>query len=171
MNPHSQPPSVSLRGCAARPRRRAALGFTLVEVTLSIALTSTVAVALLALLPVGIDSMRQSALTSAHARILQSVAGHCQMVDWNLLTSTSYQSKVHAFDYQGGELLGTQGDDVTFLARSEVSNARPLPGTSSSNSRMRTVVVRIINGSDAADFGTSAEFRYVTHIAQMDDTP
>jgi len=145
--------------------------FSLVEVTLAVALTATVAMTLLGLLPVGIEGMRESAVTAAHARILQSVAADCQMVDWAQLTSAEYESKTYVFDSQGVELVSSQLDEAVFLARIEVEEARALPGASEPNSRMRLVLVRIIEGNLPSLFGTAREKRYPTQIAQMDDSP
>ncbi|HSJ02652.1 MAG TPA: Verru_Chthon cassette protein B [Verrucomicrobium sp.] len=146
-------------------------GFSLVEVTLAVAVTATVAMSLLGLLPAGLDGMRQSANASAHARILQTLAGQCQMTSWAEITSTGYQSRTYAFDYQGGELDSAQESEATYLARAQVKAAPPLPGSADTNARLRLINIEIVNGNHPEVFGTSKAESHTTQIAQMDDTP
>lgn len=146
-------------------------GFSLVEVTLAVAITATVALALLGLLPAGLDGMRQSANTAAHARILQTLAGQAQMTHWQELTSPGYASRTYAFDYQGGELESLESAEISYLARAKVQHAPPLPGSTLSNPRLRLLAIEIVTGTSPQDFGTPRCNTYTTQIAQMDDTP
>lgn len=157
------------RACHRRFRR--CLAFSLVEVTLAVAVTATVAMTLLGLLPAGLDGMRQSANNAAHARILQTLAGQAQMTAWQEITSAGYASRTYAFDYQGGELETTESAEVTYLARAQVQTAPPLPGSTATNPRLRLLTIEIVTGTRPADFGTARCSSHTTQIAQMDDTP
>lgn len=152
-------------------RVRCSSAFSLVEVTLAVAVTATVAMTLLGLLPAGLDGMRQSANTAAHARILQTLAGQAQMNTWQEITSSGYASRTYAFDYQGGELESLESAQVTYLARGRVQDAPPLPGSTATNPRLRLLCIEVVTGSSPADFGTPRCNTYATQIAQMDDTP
>lgn len=155
-----------------RPPRRLPLlpGFSLVEVTLAIGITASVAMTLVSLLPTGISQMRQASMTSAHARILQTLSAECQLTTWSVLNSPSFAGRTYAFDYQGGELPSTTSPDVSFLARVEVTEAFALPGAGSANPRMRRLLIRVVDGKEASSFEATAKVRaYPTQIAQMDD--
>jgi|GEM_PF-6349171 len=65
-----------------KTRRNFAAGFSLVEVTLVIAVAAITILPLMSLLPFGLDTMRLSASRSAEARMLQIIASDYQMRPW-----------------------------------------------------------------------------------------
>jgi uncharacterized protein (TIGR02598 family) len=91
---------------------RPASGFSLVEVTVAMGIVATVMVALLALLPYGMDNIREAKGTQVQARIANEIIGELQVMDWG--TEPNY-SKAAAMDgmilrYDGE---GTRIEDTT----------------------------------------------------------
>ncbi len=65
---------------AVRPR---ACGFSLVEIVLAIGITSFALIATLGLLPVGLNSLRESSTQTAVANISQYIRGELQQISFN----------------------------------------------------------------------------------------
>lgn len=80
-------------------------GFSLAEVTLAVGITSVGMLALIGLIPGGLDSMRQSSSKVAEAKILQAVTADYQMGDWGSRTSgQKLADKDYYFDERGVEV-------------------------------------------------------------------
>ena len=83
-----------------RPRRQ---GFSLVEVTVAMGIVATVLVALLALLPYGMDSIREAKSTQVQARIANEIISELQVADWGSSPTYSklaeYDGIVRGFSY------------------------------------------------------------------------
>ena len=148
-------------------------GFTIAEAALAVGITAMVVITVLGLLPSGLDSMHQSALISADARLMQAVAADYQMREWSDLIKqqTSKSSEDFTFDYQG-MAVAKGSTDTTFLARTQVLDAPLLPGSTSANARMKLVLIQVVSGSDVKLFQKPDRVRsYRTVVAQMGNTP
>lgn len=80
-------------------------GFSLIEVTIAMAIASVALVTLVGLLPQGMDTMREAGDMAIEARIHQQLLGEIQMADFDRLDS--YDGVEVYYDIQGEELGST----------------------------------------------------------------
>ncbi|MFT5465332.1 MAG: hypothetical protein ACI8UO_000426 [Verrucomicrobiales bacterium] len=88
-------------------RSPAAAGFTLIEVSLAIGIAAIALVALLALVPQGLKTMKLAADTAIEARIHQQIVAEISLADWDKRTKYDYQesNELFFFDDQGIRIL------------------------------------------------------------------
>lgn len=98
-----------------KPRTSLRSGFSLVEVTIAVAIAALGFITLLGLLPSGINMARQAAQMSTGARIMQKLSGEMQSVSWEDITWTGY-SPLRYFTSEGTEILAGQAADPKELA-------------------------------------------------------
>lgn len=84
------------------PQRRTEGGFSLVEVTIAMAIASVALVTLMGLLPQGLSTMREAGDEAIMARIHQQVLNELQVADFDALNT--YQGMEIYFDAQGEEI-------------------------------------------------------------------
>jgi uncharacterized protein (TIGR02598 family) len=98
-------------------------GFSLIEVTISIAITAVALVALMGMLPAGMKTMREATDRAVETRIHQQVLGEIQLAEWENRFKFDYRapggSAVHFYDDQGIEIFNTgpdalSGEDFAF---------------------------------------------------------
>lgn len=78
------------------------LGFSLIEVTISIAITAVALVSLMGMLPAGMKTMREAGDRAVETRIHQQILGEIQLSEWDEKELyDSYKSGVWYFDDQG----------------------------------------------------------------------
>jgi len=75
--------------CTGAGRRGASGGFSLVEVTMALGVTVFVSVTILALLPTGLNVMREAMHQTVEAQILRSMAGQAVVSNFETLTDGS----------------------------------------------------------------------------------
>lgn len=88
-------------------------GFSLIEVTISIAITAVALVSLMGMLPAGMRTMREAGDRAVETRIHQQILGEIQLTAW--ATRAQYDSGISGvwfFDDQGIRIhkSGTQAD-------------------------------------------------------------
>lgn len=129
-------------------------GFSLVEVTIAMGIVATVLVALMALLPYGMDSIREAKSTQVQARIANEIIGELQMADWGREPAYSklgnYDRMVRRYDSEGtliSETADNNKQDTIYKAFIEVpvSESMELPGMSAKNAGryLRRVSIKI----------------------------
>jgi uncharacterized protein (TIGR02598 family) len=95
--------------------RRPAFGFSLVEVTVAMGIVATVMVALLALLPYGMDNIREAKGTQVQARIANEIIGELQVMDWgkepNFSKASDMDGKILRYDGEGTRIEDTSEKD------------------------------------------------------------
>ncbi|WP_256200251.1 Verru_Chthon cassette protein B [Verrucomicrobium spinosum] len=76
--------------------------FSLVETTIAVGIAATVLVALIGLIPVSLDTLREASNTTACARIVQAVSSDYRMRDWGDILQQQQQgaSRDYCFDAQ-----------------------------------------------------------------------
>lgn len=108
-SPPTQEPA--LVPCSPLPpsfRRRERAGFSLVEVTLAIAIVAFAFVALIGLLPAGLGVFNQTMDSSNEMRITSELTSMIQATNYDNLTN-AFAKNVYYFDVDGGA-LDTKGD-------------------------------------------------------------
>lgn len=145
-----------------RPR-----GFTLVEIVMSLGIISFGLVALLGLIPTGLDTLRESRTTTLYTEIAKTIANAAQQTDFTQITNT-FDGKKFYFDNEGisvpqgrfdqiYEALVTTGTNITVpaspapqqlpgLASIRIDIRRSLSGTNSTLNKESFTVYVADNG-------------------------
>jgi uncharacterized protein (TIGR02598 family) len=139
-------------------------GFSLVEVTVAMGIVATVLVALLALLPYGMDSIREAKSTQVQSRIANEILSELQVADWGSEPAYSklkqYDGVTRNYDSEG-TLLADKADknkqDTIYKVRIEVPVNEPvkLRGMGADSGRYvrrATVKIAFAPGDKAVDF-------------------
>ncbi len=104
---------------AIRPR---ACGFSLVEIVLAIGITSFALIATLGLLPVGLNSLRESSTQTAVANISQYIRGELQQISFNPQASFNVQNLSSATYYFTKDGVKTDADSGYYQAKFDLTN-------------------------------------------------
>lgn len=129
-------------------------GFSLVEVTIAMGIVATVLIALLALLPYGMDNVREAKSTQVQARIANEIIGELQVADWGAQPAyqrlKAWDGLIRRYDAEGSLIEDTQDkdkSDTIYKVRIEVPTAKsvPLPGQSGNEygRYLRRVTIKI----------------------------
>lgn len=162
-------------------RRRASKAFSLPEVTMAVGIASMAIVLLLGLVPTGLNSLRDAAVSLAEARIFQQISGEIQNADWGQASGggagalsytllPTYNDTRRFFDDQGTPLTDTQATNslrLAYVARIRLnanSNGVAVPGGQISNN-MVLVTIDIAAVPDANfSFGDDFPFKSRTFV-------
>lgn len=121
-------------------------GFSLVEVTLALGIVAVGMLAIVALLPVGEETLRLSANDTAQTRIVQELSARLQASDWDQTNNlAAYQDQLFYFDRQGNQTSATATETI-FTAQLQVPTAGlqlPSADDSCTNDNLRQVGVKI----------------------------
>lgn len=140
-SPESEPAE-----CRSRGGRKG--GFTLIEVVVAVGIVATVFVALMGMLPIGIDTMRDASEVTMRAQIAQKLIGEIQLAEWRPdggsgdAVILNYDGEKRFYDEFGNRTPGESGGLYTALI--EV-NPDPviLPNTVEGNEFMKYVSVKV----------------------------
>lgn len=166
---------------------RLSSGFSLVEVSIAVAIASLGFVTLLGLLPQGINMARNSAEMSVGSKIMLKLSGEMQSMAWSRITWTGY-GPLRFFTNEGRELTPDNSSEedlassLAFVASIFVPQ-KPLDvylpaGTSGSGngtpeSYLRRVKISIATSADPSfDFNSASPLRITSSyalIAKMGD--
>src|SRR4026209_237612 len=94
-SPPSGSPPTELRP----DRRRHQYGFSLVEISLALGIIGFAFVALLGLLPAGLNIFRESVDTANETWIMQDLNSMIQVTDWSKLDGMSFESSGEIYYY------------------------------------------------------------------------
>jgi uncharacterized protein (TIGR02598 family) len=111
-------------------------GFSLIEVTLAMGIVATVLVSLLALLPYGMDQVREAKSTMVQSRIANEIVGELQVADWgkepNYKKMMENDGEIRRYDSEGTLMKDSKDQNktnVVYKARIEIPNEPShLPG-------------------------------------------
>jgi len=128
--------------------------FTLVETVLAIGIVSTVMVALMALIPIGMKMMKEAGVNTVGARIANKLLGEVQLSEFDQIQQ--YNGKEYWFDDMGTQLKkGEEESKLSriYTAKIEVDEENPkIPGAQE-NKFLKRVVVKVSNVlGDEPDF-------------------
>ena len=119
-------------------------GFTLVETVLALGIVATVMVTLMALLPTGMDIMKEAGTNTVGARIANQLVSEIQLSDYEKIQQ--WNGKEYYFDDMGTQLIKNDQESKNrriYTARIEVDENNPeLPGKKE-NKYLRRVVVKV----------------------------
>lgn len=97
-------------------------GFSLVEIVLAIGITSFALIATLGLLPVGLNTLRESSTQTAVANISQYVRGELQQISFNPSTSFNVQNLNSTTYYFTRDGVKTDANSGYYLAKFDLTN-------------------------------------------------
>jgi len=160
--------------------RRCSAAFSLVEVTIAVAIAALGFLTLLGLLPQGISMARDSAEMSVGAKIVQKLSGEMQTMAWSRITWTGY-GPLRYFTNEGREMTtaDTSPEDlaatVAFVASVYIP-PKPLDvllptgsssgGTGTPEAYLRRIKICVASSSDIAfDFNTASPMRVSSSYA------
>lgn len=154
--------------------RRDAPAFSLVEVTIAVAIASLGFISVLGLLPQGINMARNSAQLSVGSKIIQKLHGEIQSTPWSRITWTGY-GPPRCFTSEGMELTSTDASEADLAASMAFAAAIYVPetpldvvlpagngggGGRQAEAFLRRVVISVATTSDPEfDFNTAAPQR------------
>ncbi len=128
------------------PRLRHA-GFTLIETTLALALTAIGLIALLGLIPHGLDVMKSASDKSIEARISQEIVNEVMLTDWQNVNS--YDEIIRYYDNDGVQLddLGLDKLRINYNVLIEIPDSNQgmrLPGGGAADPDIKRIKVTIV---------------------------
>lgn len=172
--------TVFVPSCTQRLRCGSA-AFSLVEVTIAVAIAAMGFISLLGLLPHGINMARNSAEMSVGSKIIQKLSGDMQSMSWSRITWTGY-GPLRFFTNEGREMTAadTSAEDMAASLAYVASVYVPkqaldviLPAGSSGGSAsgtpepyLRRVKVCVATSADSTfDFNSAAPMRVTSAYA------
>ncbi|MDF1751513.1 MAG: Verru_Chthon cassette protein B [Verrucomicrobiales bacterium] len=126
-------------------RRSGERGFSLVEVTLSLAIVSTVMVGVVGMLSTGVNLVGEAGDISTQGRIAQKLVGELQLSDWDKLEEyTTPDQRYRYYDYQGQEVEDINDSMQVYTALISIDTTGvALPGSPRPSSCLRRVYIFI----------------------------
>lgn len=166
-------PQVLSLGSSSLASPRSGRGFSLVEVTLAMAIVSFGVLSVVSTMPGGMEMLRNSVNDTVESRIAQEVLAKLQGSDWSDTANlTSYDGSLCYFDGQGNELTALGGSEpgwTVYTARIVVSSTPPaLPSpTAAPSDYLRQVRIFITDqpASSADRFTNARKHRQVCTLA------
>lgn len=150
---------------------RSTAGFSLAETAVAVGIAASVIVTLVGMIPISLESLRQSSNTAAEARIVQAIAADYRMREWGelLQQQSSGGTRDYTFDGQGTRVENSDASGI-FTVRVTVADAPTLPGVPQSNPRLKSVQMLMTDRPNpAAAFSKPETCRKAqTLVAQMD---
>jgi uncharacterized protein (TIGR02598 family) len=125
--------------------------FSLVEVTLALGISSVAILAMLALMPVGLSTMKDAAESAGRAQVLTYVASTLRATPFGELTGYVNGTGPMRFDRVGRPWDSHSGSPATFAATLTISSAAPYPGAPAEVSQSAlpvTVRIDLLNPND-----------------------
>jgi len=125
-----------------KPRKR--LGFSLVEIVVAVGIVATVMVALLGMIPTGLNTVNEAAHTMAEIRIAQQILGEVQLTQWQEIDKWETDGP-YFYDLEGNRLDSSEQSKVIYTCKVIVDEAAPLPKVKDPNPYLKRVTVKVSN--------------------------
>jgi uncharacterized protein (TIGR02598 family) len=150
---------------------RTTAGFSLAETAVAVGIAASVIVTLVGMIPISLESLRQSSNTAAEARIVQAIAADYRMREWSevLQQQSSGGRRDYTFDGQGTRVEDGDASGI-FTVRVTVGDAPTLPGMPQSNPRLKSVQMMMTDRPNPSVAFSKPETcrKAQTLVAQMD---
>jgi uncharacterized protein (TIGR02598 family) len=131
-----------------------------VEIVVAVGIVATVMVALLGMIPTGLNTVNEAADTMAEIRIAQQILGEVQMAEWEEVED--WDNKPYYFDPEGNRLDNPEAGKVRYTCQVEVENDFSLP-LAKQNRYVKRVTVKVSSkrggGIDFSDNAPRKEYR------------
>ena len=146
-------------------------GFSLVEVLLALGVVTFAMIPVLGLMPIGLNTFRDSMNTTISSQIAQGVANELQQTDFDQL---SLSAPVRYFDAQGNELPATSKSSAVYHVNLAFLKGTTLPGSAESNPNLATVIVQFAHNpgnkplvAGASSIWTNQDIKIVTYSSKL----
>jgi len=96
------------------PKKNRRAGFSLIEVTLSIAIIAFAFIALIGLLPAGMNVFTQTMDSTNEMRIVSYLTSMMQATDYDRLNDQSFAADIYYFDVDGGYLDSDRNQNARY---------------------------------------------------------
>ncbi|WP_395715372.1 Verru_Chthon cassette protein B [Prosthecobacter sp.] len=158
---------------AHSPRRPASAGFSLVEVTLAVAIAALAIITLLGLMPQGLEMSRKTGILTLNSNIIEQIIRDLENTQFSLLppqgTGTpssggnALPEKSRRYFNDQGQEVEQQSGQVTFVAEIDFSQPASLPKTEQMQRYLRRVIIRIATTANPDfQFGENNRIAYTT---------
>ena len=151
-------------------KQRTKRAFTLIETVISIGIVSTVLVALIGLMPEGMNMISQAGQRTVGARIAQQLIGQIQLADFDEVPS--FDDNYYYFDDQGTE-VDQDAVERIYTAKIEVATTNPSVDGSNESELLYSVVIKVSDRPGDPDFSETEAgrqyLRYSTVVVNLDD--
>lgn len=149
---------MKIRSTILQQRRR---GFSLVEVTLAVAIAALGLITLLGLLPQGLAMSQKTSLMVTNSNIVEQIIRDLENAQFSLLP-TSVVRKY--FNNEGNEVTES-ATDISFVAEIDPRRPAALPKTETTQPYLKRVIIRVATASSASyQFNaTNNRLSYVTY--------
>lgn len=158
---------------AVRPRFRSAAGFSLVEVTLAVAIATLAILTLLGLLPQGLEMSRKTGLLTNYSNIVEQVVRDLENTEYALLPAqqtgvggtgaNALAEKSRRYFDDQGQRVAEDSPAISFVAEIDFSQPAALPRTEQTQKYLRRVIIRIAPTSNTGfQFGQDNRLSYST---------
>ena len=140
-------------------RTNASSGFSLVEVTLSVAIASMAIITFLGLLPLGLETSRKTSISLANSTILEQVVQNLDGMLWGDKNKNIPQtgSKKRLFFNEEGAQVPSGSADMTYLVEVEYKGPASLPKDTGTQTYLQRALVRIAGTNNSSfQFPTSS---------------
>lgn len=148
------------------PRSKGQTGFSLVEVTLALGIAALGIIAVLGLMPQGLEMSRKTGEMTAHKQITEQIVRDLEQRNWNALAASTSQVTKY-YDDQGAE-TNANSPTQAIIAKYQIVNLSAkssLPMGSTTEPFLRKAVVKIATTTDPTfDFSDNNRRNYVTVI-------
>lgn len=126
-----------------RRKPRKTFGFSLVEIVVAVGIVATVMVALVGMIPTGLNTVNEAAHTMAEIRIAQQILGEVQLTEWKEIDKWEAEGPYY-YDLEGNKLDGDDVSKTVYTCQVEVEEAAPLP-QAEANEYLKRVTVKVSN--------------------------
>jgi uncharacterized protein (TIGR02598 family) len=173
--PQHATPGPSRRPSAVGPplrrfRQARKRGFSLMEVTIAVAIIAFTCIPLIGMLPAGMKTMRDGQREAVGAEIVRLLTNELSMSNWGDTNDLeTWEDHLRYFDSEG---IPLESDDLAvFTAKIEVGDETTLPGAPYPNPFLKRVTIKVTHKPEVLnDRFTNPKFHrtYSMLIAKMD---
>lgn len=140
--------------------KRAAQGFSLVEVTLAVAIAALAIITLLGLLPQGLEMSRKTAVITTTSNILEQVARDLENARFTLLPAAK-QTKY--FNDEGTEVKA-DSQRIVYVVQIDPQDPATLPKSETTQLYLKRFIIKIASSSNPSfEFEEENRLSYSTH--------
>ena len=122
-------------------------GFSLVEVTLAVAIAAVAMITFLGLLPMGLETSRKTSTRIANANMLEQVVQNLDGLLWSALPDKNATKRLY-FNEEGTQVPSSSAD-MTYLVEVEYKGPASLPQNSGTQTYLQRALIRIANTNSA----------------------
>lgn len=141
-------------------KSRSQAGFSLVEVTLAVAIAALAIITLLGLLPQGLEMARKTALMINDSNILEQVTHDMENATFDMLPKPN--QKVNKYYNDQGREVAQDATDLAFVVEIEQQSVVALPKAEKTQPYLKRMVIKIAaTSSPSFVFGTNNTGSYV----------